>query len=163
MHSPTLTTTARRKDARSGRVRAMSAEDYNIARAFEAERVNRMAQIDRLWDFEEPVTVTATDTETDEVRAHFRMDPDGSVTDLIEAPPAEHVLTSHAIGVQPTEVRARVHGTDFDPLDGASLGEMCDFYLKAFTEGFPHSAKVKAWTRDDGTVIRLAVVTEGEQ
>lgn len=159
--------------------------DHEVTRQFETTREHRMAHIDRLYDFEpdpEPKTVTATDPATGEVLAHFHMDADGTVEDQLEVVAPQHVLTQHLLATPddvpgvirfepdaPTPVAeahqqlervepasAVVQGEDFP--DGLTLGGILVFARDLAETNLPVRAKVKAWTTQDGTVTRLAVV-----
>jgi hypothetical protein len=121
------------------------------------------------------VTVTATDPATGEVVAHFHMDEHGGVTDLrpehplaaaslgLEAP--EHAQTGAAVvtvaAEPPTETAAEtarrgVEGHDYP--NGMTLGALLVLARDLDDSGMATNATIKAWTREDGTVIRVAAV-----
>lgn len=153
--------------------------DQEITREFTIERVNRMAHIERLYDFDhdpEPVTVKATNPETGEVVAHFHMDEQGAVTDL--QPQPDHPLTAAALGLSVPDDETPgvmvitaddlaaaaddladepvVEGKDYP--NGMTLGALLVLARDLDESGMATNAAIRAWTRPDGTVTRLAAV-----
>jgi hypothetical protein len=166
----------------------MSSASYEraqeIARTFDVKREHRFAQIERRFDFEDdpdPVTIKATDPATGAVLAHFHMDEQREVTNLAQHPLTQHLLgtptepdetpgvvvvdfPNHRAGpglLEPEPEAAPIavpDGKDFP--DGMTVEQLDGLCQDWFLADVPASARVHAWTRDNGTIYRIAAVPQ---